>query len=193
MDKNVRPYRQRGDTCAIACMLMVLEYYKIIPEANWYDERRLYRIYKSKYMDGTPFSALTFYMAKKGLDTTIYHENKDLFTNSQKLIDDKVFELAMKEYKEYIKYAENSGAKVVNGIEITINTLKQKLQEGNLIILAGEIFDKFHAILLTGYDQDGFKVCDPLSKTKQNRTIEEINKFMNTRIGKWFISINNKI
>ena len=30
MDKNVKPYKQKGDTCAIVCMLMVLEYYKKI-------------------------------------------------------------------------------------------------------------------------------------------------------------------
>lgn len=37
MDKNVRPYKQRGNICAIACMMMVLEYYKVITKANWYD------------------------------------------------------------------------------------------------------------------------------------------------------------
>lgn len=54
MDKNVRAYKQRGDTCAIVCM-MILEYYKIISKVNWYDERRLYRIYGSKYMPGHHF------------------------------------------------------------------------------------------------------------------------------------------
>lgn len=55
MDKNVRAYKQRGDTCAIVCMMMILGYYKIIPKVNWYDERRLYRIYGSKYMPGHHF------------------------------------------------------------------------------------------------------------------------------------------
>ena len=193
MDKNVRPYKQRGDTCAIVCMMMILEYYKIIPKVNWYDERRLYRIYGSKYMPGTPFSALAFYMAKNGLETTICHENKSLFKNEQAIIDNNEFNLAMDEYKEYLKYAENFGAKVVKGLNITVNILKQKLQVGNLVILAGEIPNGYHAILLTGYDQDKFIVCDPLYKVKQNRTFEEIETFMNTNIGKWFISVNDKI
>lgn len=192
MDKNVRPYKQRGDTCAIACMMMVLEYYKIIPKANWYDERRLYRTYGSKYMSGTPFSALAFYMAKSGLETTICHENQDLFKNNQGTIDKDDFKFAMDEYKEYLKYAENKGAKIVNGVNITIDVLKQKLQDGNLVILAGEVSECYHAVLLTGYDKDGFKVCDPLYKTKQSRTFDEIEKFMNTSIGKWFISVNDK-
>ena len=192
MDKNVRPYKQRGDTCAIVCMMMVLEYYKIISKANWYDERRLYRIYRSKYMSGTPFSALAFYMSKNGLETTIYHESQELFKNDQEVINQNDFKFAMDEYKEYLKYAENNGAKIVNGTDITIDVLKQKLQNGDLVILAGEVHGTYHAILLTGYDQYGFKVCDPLYKTKQSRTFDEIEKFMNTSIGKWFISVNDR-
>ena len=61
MDKNIYPYKQKGDTCAIACMMMVLEYYYIMDKANWYDEKRLYRIYGFKYMTGTPFSALAYH------------------------------------------------------------------------------------------------------------------------------------
>lgn len=192
MDKNVRPYKQRGDTCAIACMMMALEYYKTIPKANWYDERRLYRIYKSKYMSGTPFSALAFYMSKNDLNTTIYHENQELFKNDRGVITETDFKFAMSEYKEYLKHAENKGAKIVNGIDINVNILKQKLEDGNLVILAGEVSSGYHAILLTGYDQNGFKVCDPLYKSKQSRTFDEIEKFMDTSIGKWFISVNNK-
>lgn len=192
MDKDVRPYKQKGDTCAVVCMLMVLEYYKIIPKANWYDERRLYRIYKSKYMSGTPFAAIAFYMSKKGLKTTIYHENINLFKNDQGTIDKIDFKLAMDEYKEYLKYAKNNDTKIINGININIDLLKQELQNNNLVILAGEISGGYHAILLTGYDQNSFKVCDPLYKTKQNKIFKEIDKFMDTSIGKWFISINNK-
>ena len=192
MDKDVRPYKQRGDTCAIVCMMMVLEYYKVIPKANWYDERRLYRIYGSKYMSGTPFSALAFYMSKNGLETTICRESPKLFEKNQGIIDKTDFNLAMNEYKEYLKYAKNNGAKIVNGVNINIALLRQKLQDGNLVILAGEVPGGYHAILLTGYNQDGFIVCDPLYKTKQRKTYVEIEKFMDTSIGKWFISVSDK-
>lgn len=192
MDKNVRPYKQRGNTCAIVCMMTVLEYYKVIEKANWYDERRLYKIYGSKCMSGTPFSALAFHMAKNGLDTTIYHESQNLFENSHNALNKEDFEFAMKEYKEYLGFARNNGAKVSNGISINVDILKQKLQEGNLVILAGELSGGYHAILLTGYSKFGFMVCDPLYKAKQTRTFEEIKNFMNTSIGKWFIAINDK-
>lgn len=192
MDKNVQPYKQRGDTCAVACMMMVLEYYKIMNKANWYDERRLYRIYGSKYMRGTPFSALAYHMSKNGLDTAIYHSDMNLFNNNYGILNNNDFELAMDEYKEFLNYAEKSGTKVVNGIDINANLLKTKLQEGDLVILAGEVFGGYHAILLTGYNDKEFIVCDPLYKDKQTRTFGEIEEYMNTSIGKWFITVNDK-
>lgn len=192
MDKNVRPYKQRGDTCAIVCMMMVLEYYKIMDKANWYDERRLYKIYGSKYMSGTPFSALAYHMSKNGLDITIYHADLNLFNNNRRVLDNYDFELAMDEYKENLNSAKKNGTKVINGIDINTELLKEKLQDGNLVILAGEIFGGYHAILLTGYDDKGFIVCDPLYKDKQTRTFDEIEQYMNTSIGKWFITVNDK-
>lgn len=191
MNKNVKPYKQRKDTCAIACMMMVLEYYGVIEKANWYDERRLYRIYGSKYLSGTPFSALAFHLAKNGLKTTIYHEKKELFVNEKETMNKDDFELAMNEYKAYLKYAKNKGAKIINGLNINTEILQQILQDDNLIILAGENTFGYHAILLTGYNEKEFFVCDPLYKDKKIRTFEEIERFMNTSIGKWFISVNN--
>lgn len=193
MKDDVRPYKQKGDTCAIACMMMALEYFKIISKANWYDERRLYRIYSSKYMSGTPFSALAFYMAKKGLKTKIFHEYEELFVNDKKAINQDDFKYAVEEYKEYLKYAKDNGTIVINGMDINIDTLKQELKADNLVILAGEINNTFHAILLIDYDDNSFIVYDPLYKAKQNRTFSEIENFINTSIGKWFISVGRKI
>ena len=192
MDKNVKPYKQKGDTCAIVCMLMVLEFYKKIEKINWYEERRLYRIYGSKYMNGTPFSAIAYHMSKNGLTTTIYHEDNNLFNNNKNIMDKNLFDLAMNEYKEYLTYAKKEGTRILNGIKIDVNILKEELKKGSLIILAGSIKNIYPAILLTGYDNENFNVCDPLYKTKQTRTYDEIEQFMNTDIGKWLIAINKK-
>lgn len=192
MDKNVRPYKQRGDTCAVACLMMVLEYYKIIEKANWYDEKRLYRIYHSQYMLGTPFSAIAFHLAKNGVDTTIYHEDKNLFNNSQNVLSEREYEFSMNEYKEYLERAAIHGANIVNGKMITANLLKRELECGNIVILAGQIYATYHAILLTGYENEKFIVCDPLYKEKRKMSIKEIESYMNTTIGKWFISVSEK-
>ena len=192
MDKDVKPYKQRGDTCGIACMMMVLEYYEIITKANWYDEKRLYKLYGSKYMIGTPFSAIAFHLSKKGLNTTIYHSSKDLFNNNQKMLSDEIFNLSIEEYKTFLDRAKSFGCKVINGITINSKLLKDELEKGNLIILAGEFSNIYHAILITGYKDDSFVVCDPLYKEKQLRTPNEIDSFLNTSIGSWFITVNNK-
>ena len=191
MDSNIRPYKQRGDTCAIVCMMMALEYYGIIDKANWYDERRLYRIYGSRYMSGTPFSAIAYHMAKNGLNTTIYHSSNNLFDNSIGAINENVFNFAINEYKEYLERAKLKGMKVVNGIDINSDLLIELLRDGNLLILAGSLTVNYHAILISSYEDNNFVVCDPLYKTKKTRSIEEIEEYMNTNIGKWFIAVNN--
>lgn len=193
MDKNIHPYKQRGDTCAIACMMMVLEYYHIMDKANWYDERRLYRIYGSKYMDGTPFSALAYHFSKNGLTATIYHSDENLFSNDKKELDKNTFNYAMNEYKKYLERAVLKGTKVISGIDINTDFIKERMQNGNIIILAGQINKSFHAILISGYKEDKFIVCDPLYKNQQIRSADELTDFMNTGIGKWFITVKGKV
>lgn len=192
MDKDIKPYKQRGDTCAVVCMMMALEYYKLMEKANWYDERRLYKIYGSDYLPGTPFSAIAYHLSKNGLDTTLFHSDNNLFNNSKNALDDFDFNLAMNEYSEHLKRAELCGTKIKKGIDINVELLRVELMEGNIIILAGEISGGYHAILLSGYKDNKFIVCDPLYKEKRLMTSEEIERYMNTSIGRWFISVNNK-
>ena len=192
MDKDIKPYKQKGETCTIACLMMILEYYHIMDKANWHDERRLFKVYGSKYMAGTPFSALAFHLSKNGLDTTIYHSDELLFNNDKKMLSETDFKLAMDEYKVYLDRAISKGTKVINGVNINAKLLKRELMDGKIIILAGEIAGGYHAILISGYEDDKFIVCDPLFKTKQFRTAEELNSFMNTSIGKWCIATSDK-
>ena len=193
MEKKVRIYKQRGDTCAIACMMMALEYFEVMEKANWYDEKRYYRIYGSKYMSGTPFSALAFHFSKNGLDTTLYHEDLDLFNNNKGALSKEDFQFAMSEYTQMLDKAKLTGTNVINGIKINSQFIRKELEKGNIVIVAGEIPGAYHAVLISGYDDNKFIVCDPLFKTKQIKTQEELDNFMNTSIGKWFISLNNKL
>lgn len=192
-EKGIRPYKQKGMTCAISCMLMVLEYYKIIDKANKLYERKYYHDYHSKYMEGTPFSAVASHLAKQGLKVELCHLEKELFTNDKKTLSDYVFEESLKEYINYLDLAKKRGATIKVGEKIDCDFLKEKLDEDNLIILAGEYENYLHAILLTGYNEDNnFIVCDPLYKEKQIRTSKEIEEFMDTPIGKWCIVVREK-
>lgn len=192
MIKNVKPYRQRGDTCAICCMMMAMEYYKVMEKANWYDERRLYNVYHSKYLPGTPFSALAYHLSKNEIDTEIYHSDSNIFNNNKGVLCSDEFELAMEEYKEYLEMANKSGTKIINGVDISTDLLKEKLMDGKMIILAGEVPGGYHAILLNGYENDNFIVCDPLYKDQKTMSASQIDIFMDTSIGKWFITVDSK-
>ena len=192
MDKDIKPYKQKGMTCAIACMLMVLEYFQLIPKADWMLERKYYRIYHSKYMEGTPFSALAWHFAKNGLDTEIIHSERDFFDNSSHTLSDTIFEDAMLEYKEFINIAIEKGAKVTNGVDINCIMLKKCIEEGKMVIIAGQYGAMLHAILVFGYNEKGFLVCDPLCGKKQVKTDQEITSFIQTPIGKWCVVVGEK-
>lgn len=190
-DKTIRIYKQRGDTCAICCMMMALEYFNLMEKANWYDERRLYKIYGSNYISGTPFSALAYHFSKNGLNTSLYHSDVNLFNNRKNVLSKETFDLAMSEYKEYLERAKSNNAKIINGIDINSKLIYKKLDEGNIVILAGQNqIGEFHAILLSEYKNNRFIVYNPQHKTEQYKNHDEINEFINTDIGKWFIAIN---
>lgn len=190
MDKDVKPYKQRGNTCAVVCMMMLLEYYKIIPKADWQKERMYYRGFRSKYMEGTPFAAMAWFMTNKGLDVKMIHSENDLFKNENEYIENNIFNLAVEEYKDYVDKAVAIGAKIENGVDFHCEDIKRKLENDGFVILSGMVNNYLHAVLVTGYDETGFIICDPLYKQKQHRTFEEVEEFIKTPIGKWCLYVS---
>lgn len=190
MDKDVTPYKQRGPTCAISCMLMALDYYDKIEKPNNLMEREYYKKYSSSHMDGTPFSAVAYHLAKNGLETTLVHSEENLFKNENDYLPQNLFEDLMDEYNNYVNAAMYKNVKLEKGAEITTKHIKENIQNGNLVILAGQSGQFLHAILVTGYNDDNFIVCDPQSKNKKTLSGEKITKFINTPIGKWCINVN---
>lgn len=100
-----------------------------------------------------------------------------------------IYDEAMKEYKIFLDRAVAWGAKVKNGINISIESLKKYLDKENLVILAGEHSSYLHVILLIGYNEQGFIACDPLYNKKQVKSFNEIDKFMDTPLGKWCLAV----
>ena len=190
MKKEIEPYQQNGPTCAIACMMMILRYNGLLDNYSKKEETRLYEMYKSKAMGGTPFSALAFHLGKLGLKTELYHSEKNYFSNEKKSISEYSFNYALDEYKEYISKAKEFGLKVYNKINIDTNLLKEKLDDGKLLIVAGKKETFLHAILICEYDDKGFFLYDPLQSKKLHKSYKDIEIFMKTEIGKWFLSVN---
>ena len=190
MKKEIKPYKQTGPTCAIVCMMMVLQYNGLLDKCSNKEETRLYEMYESKAMGGTPFSALAFHLGKSGLKTELYHSEKNYFSNEKKSISEYIFNYALEEYKEYISKAKEFGLKVYNEINIDTDLLKEKLDEGKLLIIAGKKESFLHAILICEYDDKGFFLYDPLETQKLYKSYKDIEEFMKTEIGKWFLCVN---
>ena len=188
---EIIPYKQHGSTCVICCMLMLLEYYEIIPKAIKYNESKLFKKLKSKYMEGTPFSAACWYLSKENLYCELVHSEEHIFKNDGYLNEESFNEL-MEEYNLWCKYCEEKGAKISNGIDIDISFLTGKISEDYKIILAGKVDDYLHAIVLEKYCDNKFVVCDPLMKDKTILSEEDVMNFMNTPLGKWCICVKER-
>lgn len=190
MEKNIKPLRQKGPTCAVICMLMILDYYKKIPKINWYDERNYYKRLKSRYIEGTPLSAIAMILAKNNLETILLHSEKDYFSNKYSFLDKYTYSKLMEEYKMFAQNAQNEGAIIKNNEDINIDKLIKYLKKDYLIILSGMVGNTLHAILITDYE-DIFYVCNPLFNEKQYMSKNEVEKYMQTPIGKWCILVKN--
>lgn len=186
---HIKPYKQHRNNCAIACMLMILEYYQIISKANYFYEKEYEKRYHSRYMDGTPFSAIAYHLSKNHLKVKLIHSEQAYFTNQTHFLPASAFQNTMQEYQSYLNGIIEKNGKVLTGIDMTISFLKEQLTSGYLVMLAGMNGNILHAILICGYDFDQFIICDPLCKKQQLFTCEEIEQFMDTPIGKWCIVV----
>lgn len=190
---HVKPYKQHRNNCAIACMLMILEYYQIIFKANYFYEKEYEKRYHSRYMDGTPFSAIAYHLSKNHLKVKLIHSEQSYFTNQTHFLLDHVFQNTMKEYQSYFDGIIEKNGEVLTGMDVTISFLKEQLQNGYLVMLAGMKGNILHAILICGYELDKFIICDPLYKKRQTKSQEELETFMSTPIGKWCILVKNDV
>ena len=190
MQKEIIPYRQNGMTCAVACLLMILEYYGKINRPNKFFEYKYYEMYQSKYTEGTPLSAIAWHLVKNNINTEIIHSEDEIFTNRNNTFNYKLYRLLLDEYKYYLTISEKKGLVIKNGEDIDSNYIKEIIDKDKFVILAGQVNDILHAILICDYHEDEFLVCDPLYKKKKNYTMKYIDDYMETPIGKWCVTVS---
>ena len=143
-------------------------------------------------MEGTPLSALAWHFSKNNLETIIIHSSKKIFSNEKGLINKDIYDDLMMEYKTFLNQAETMGTKIYNGMNIDNNLLITKLNHDYLIVLASQIDNTLHTVLVCDYKDNKFIICDPLYKEKQLWNEERIDNFINTDIGKWCILVKNR-
>lgn len=184
MCKDIKLYRQHGPTCAIASSMMLMNYYGVMDKCNRLVERELYRKYKSKLIDGAHFSGIARYLQKKGINVELLHSESQYFSNNKGYIPNMEYKYILNEYKSFI---ENSDVKTFCNVNINPDFIHKALENGKIIMLAGNSGKELHSILVCGYNNNQFFVCDPLMKEKKLISCEELKKYMDTPIGKWCI------
>lgn len=193
MVMKVKHYPQRTPvTCAICCLMMVLNYYNKIDEMSYELELSYYNIYRSKFTDGASFAAISYELVSKGLNVELLHSERTMFKN-ESYLSDSTFNLLMKEYSEWILKA-NGGLSVINGIKISNNVIIEKLRLGNIIIAAGHVGMALHALVINGYEDDEYIVCDPIKTETSKMSKHDMSEYLKTPIGSWIIAIkeNNR-
>lgn len=187
LHKDVRPYKQTDLTCGAASLLMAFDYYGILKESRE-NEDLLHSTSKSAYIDGEHFSGLALEAANKGLETLLIHSYPEMFRNNG-VMPEALFNKLMDEYNAYLDEAKAKGTEVRNGQQITSQLIKGLLERDYLVLIAGQMGSYLHAVLSVGYNEQGIIVKDPIDGSTHVADEAELNKFMDSPIGRWVLAI----
>lgn len=216
MRKKIRFFKQHTmETCGAACALMIADLYGKLkdpnrPEVPVYPtvrkEIEVYSKYRShvRYPNsderypGMSGPMVARYLASRDLEVRLLHSREDMMGNRDGYYPESLFEDL---YKEYCTCARNLEGlvQIATGVEINCDTLRRELDAGRHLILqtivpgdADKIHDHvLHWIVVFGYRDDVFSVCDPLS-SKIELTAKQMEGYMDTPIGRICIVVGEK-
>jgi hypothetical protein len=192
MDKDVKSYLQTGNTCGAASLLMALNYYNHT-DMTAKNEMLIHNASKSILIEGSHFSGLALQAVENNLDVEIIHSDKEMFSNNQGFFTEETYVKLMEEYRHFANQAESGGAVVTNGINIDSEYVREQLDKGKIVIMAGMLRGGvLHAIVVSGFNEKGFIVLDPLVSKKKNLSQDQFNKFIDTPIGRWGLLLSKK-
>lgn len=177
-------------TCGPACILMLLDLYQKIEYPTQKQEIKLYSLYRSQVFQGVNGAAIANCLSQNGLSVHLLHSSWQLMDNREGYFSGELFAQLLAEYRAETEKCLDR-IRVSTGADITCTTLRQELDAGRQIVLetiipgdADGIHDRvLHWIIVYGYEEDRFRVCDPLS-SKILLTEAELETFMDTPIGK---------
>lgn len=190
MDRQVTPFSQHGLTCSAACLTMIAAHFGFADLSEKFEDE-VVAASKSDLISGQHYSAVAAKAVSLGMEVILVHSSPLIFDNSQKWLPRDLFESLMAEYEYYLEKLKNHRlSKVEFGASLGPEALKGYLEEGYLVMVAGVISGEvLHAILLTGYNADGYITIDPLGGIRRIMTNHELARFMNTKIGRWIIAL----
>lgn len=196
MRRKIRFFHQHSmETCGPACMLMLLDLYGKIEYPTQKQEMKLYHLYRSQAFRGVSGAALANALSRNGLSVHLVHSSPQMMDNQSGYFPGKLFDQLLAEYRTEAEKCRDR-IRISTGASVTCASLRQELDAGRQIILetiipgdADGLHDHaLHWIVLYGYENDVFLVCDPLS-SKIRLTEAELENYMNTPIGRIFVSV----
>lgn len=203
--KKIKVYRQHRleqygidklVTCGICCLMMVLDYFGIeYPTVK--KEATYYEKYGAEATEGTLGAAIAFALCIRGLKVKLVHSSEQMLENQNGYFSDEIHQALLKEHLGYIESAKGR-FDLETGVPITVDTLRDELARQRLVI--AQIFIEgddgahekvMHWILLYGYENGCFLVCDPL-EGKTMLSDEELEEGLETPFGRSYISVEGK-
>lgn len=199
MRKKLRFYKQHSmETCGPACMLMLLDLYGKIEYPTPKQEMKLYSLYRSSAFKGVNGAAIANCLSKNNLEITLLQSFHQRMDNRDDYYSEELYEALQGEYQAAVDKCADR-IRLITDAAISCDLLKQELDSGKKIILqcivpgnADGIHDHvLHWIVVYGYEENLFLVCDPLS-SKIRLTEEDLDSYMDTPIGRICIVIGEK-
>lgn len=191
MRKKIRFFKQHAmETCGPACMLMLLDLYRRVEYPTPKQEAKLYSLYRSSAFKGVNGAAIADCLSKNNLEVTLFQSFHNKMDNRDGYYSEELYESLRREYQAALEKCIDRINLITDAV-ITCELFKQELDSGKQIILqcivpgnADGIHDHtLHWIVVYGYEEDEFLVCDPLS-SKIRITEEALENYMDTPIGR---------
>lgn len=208
--KEVRPYFQRGtQSCGPSCVLMILDYYKLITnsrgdptkptprmETALYNDCRSQVRWNGEQFQGVQGASMAHCLARRyNMDVRLIHSCENGMENRKGFYPDELFAMLLEEYRDMV---EKLGDQItpIRGRAISPLTLRQELAAGRQIIVQAITGRTLHWILVCCYENGEFLVCDPRNPAGDNRklrlTEEAMENRMDAPIGKILVSVKER-
>lgn len=191
MLKEMEYFAERpSGSCSSAALCMALRHFGV----EGVDETTLQEMHervKAERSKGELFSKLAIEARRYGLDTELLHSAEELFSNDANLLPDDTFDALVAEYTQALEQAVALGAKSLQGVPIDTATLRTYLDDGHVILLAGQRPDgSLHTVLVNGYDGELLLYHDPdepeVTRESQPGDLEVFSK---TAVGSWMMAV----
>ena len=200
MRKKIRFFKQHTmETCGAACILMILDLYRKVEYPTQKQEMKLYSLYRSKAFKGVNAAAIANCLSRNGLAVHMIHSSTKLMDNRDGYFSEELYDALVEEFRSEKEKCEEK-IQLTAGTEITCADLRRELDSGRQIILqcivpgnADGMHDHvLHWIVVYGYEEDEFWVCDPLSSKIRIRE-DALENYMDTPIGRICVVTGEKI